>query len=219
MADLSVSNTFVSVQVIDAPLFNTNYSDVVTYINNRNSGSATWDSFYISTSSGVPLTVNNSTGVQDIVQFKDNGTTVMSINDGGFVNFQYQDFVYATADGQFSTGAPVKINMTAVSQTHSNFSSSRFTCSSSAAGKYMAVALGNIAEGTIGAATVEIHVYKNGSLYSKKISKTLNAGNNADVRLLDILSLVGNDYIEFYVRHSGGVGGVNSGKFYIYKIT
>jgi hypothetical protein len=83
MSSLSVTNTFVDGQVITASGHNQNNSDIVNYINNRNSGSSTWDAVSVSTNSGVPLTANNSTGTSDIVRLQDNGTTVFSVADGG----------------------------------------------------------------------------------------------------------------------------------------
>lgn len=85
MATLSVTNTFADGNTITAAGFNTNYSDIVNYINNRNSGSSTWDAVSALSSSGVSLTADNSSGTSDIVQFKDNGSTVFSVQDGGRV--------------------------------------------------------------------------------------------------------------------------------------
>lgn len=43
MASLVVTNTFAASTVIESAKMNTNFDDIETYINNRNSGAATWD--------------------------------------------------------------------------------------------------------------------------------------------------------------------------------
>lgn len=47
MASLAVTNTFIDGATITAAGFNTNYSDIVSYINNRNSGGTAWDALSI----------------------------------------------------------------------------------------------------------------------------------------------------------------------------
>lgn len=83
MASVAVTNTFASGTTISSSQVNTNFSDLVTYINNRNSASATWDVVSASSSTSVPLVTSNSTGTQNIFDAKDNATTVFSIVDGG----------------------------------------------------------------------------------------------------------------------------------------
>lgn len=83
MATLSVTNTFVDGNTILAAGHNTNFSDIVTYINNRNDGSSTWDALRVTTSSAVVAIFNNSTGTSDIFRCQDNGTNVLIIADGG----------------------------------------------------------------------------------------------------------------------------------------
>lgn len=58
MTALAVTNTLSNGQTSDASLWNTNYSDIVTYINNRNSASATWDGF--SSSAGISVTATTN---------------------------------------------------------------------------------------------------------------------------------------------------------------
>ena len=83
MASLAVTNTLSSGATILASEHNTNYSDIVTYVNNRNSGSSSWDALYSLSTSTVPLRCDNSTGTQNIANFYDNGTEVLVIKDGG----------------------------------------------------------------------------------------------------------------------------------------
>src|SRR3990167_2986543 len=88
MASLSVTNTFSSGATITASGHNQNFSDIVNYVNNRNSGSSTWDAVSSSSTSNVPLVCNNSTGTQNIANFQDNGSNVFSIADGSVVMTQ-----------------------------------------------------------------------------------------------------------------------------------
>lgn len=89
MAVVSVTNTFVAGGTIVAGDHNTNFTDLVNYINNRNDTTNTWDGCSISTADRVPLTVNNSTGANAIANFQDNGTTVASILDGGLLTYYH----------------------------------------------------------------------------------------------------------------------------------
>lgn len=81
MANVAVTNTFTAGTTAVASQVNTNFTDLVNYINNRNGGSATWDAVSISHTTNVPLICNNSTGTQNIANFQDNGTNVFSITD------------------------------------------------------------------------------------------------------------------------------------------
>jgi hypothetical protein len=58
-------------------------NDIVDYINNRNSAVAIWDALWATNATTVPLQINNSTGTQNIANFQDNGTNVLTIADGG----------------------------------------------------------------------------------------------------------------------------------------
>lgn len=85
MATLAITWTFANNTTADGTQVNTNFSDVVTYINDRNSGSAVWEYVKATTSAGVPLTINNSTGSNSIAIFQDNGSAVFTVADGGDV--------------------------------------------------------------------------------------------------------------------------------------
>ena len=108
MADVAVSNTFVANTVISSSAMNINFSDLVTYINNRNTGSATWDAIRVTTASAVPLVANNSSGSSNIANFQDNGTNVLSIADGGATTMTATaggSSIPLTVDNSTSTGS------------------------------------------------------------------------------------------------------------------
>lgn len=108
MATLSVSNTFADGNTITAAGHNTNNSDIVNYINNRNSGSATWDAVSSASASNVPGTFNNSSGTQDILRCQDNGTSVLTVADGGATTARATDggsSVALTVNNGTSTGS------------------------------------------------------------------------------------------------------------------
>ncbi len=213
MSSLTVTNTF-STGVIQAAQFNTNYSDIVTYINNRNSGSATWDGMYILHATNVPLTANNSTGTQDIAQFKDNGTLVGEIFNGGIISFQSQDFLFATELDQihswsgeilFPGNATTKIGPassgnTSTTQTQSSFSVSTFKFTCASPGKYLVIASLRL-YGTSNP-IVTMKIYVNGSSVSSRTGKsgTTAVGGKTN-SVIDVLNLLANDYIEFYVTN------------------
>lgn len=81
----AVSVTYAANTVLTAGNLNTNFSDLVTYISNRNDGTATWDRCLVTSASAVPLIVNNSTGTSNIANFQDNGSNVFQVVDGGDV--------------------------------------------------------------------------------------------------------------------------------------
>lgn len=83
MANLSVTNTFSNGTVADASQVNTNYSDIVNFVNNRNTAITNWDGLSVSTASRVPAVFNNSSGANDIAQFQDNGSNFLRVTDGG----------------------------------------------------------------------------------------------------------------------------------------
>lgn len=53
--------------------------------NNHDTGTSKWTTVSALGASAVPLVSDNSTGTQDILDLKDNGTTVVSVADGGTV--------------------------------------------------------------------------------------------------------------------------------------
>ncbi len=108
MATLSVTNTLSSGADIIASEHNTNYSDIVTYVNDRNDGSATWERCLVTDATGVPLIVNNSTGTQNIANFQANGSNVFTIEDNGNVTLTGSDSrTDFLIDNTASNGDPV----------------------------------------------------------------------------------------------------------------
>lgn len=68
--------------------------------NNHDTAASTWTAVSVAGSSTVPLTVNNSTGTQNVANFQDNGTAVVAIADGGATTI--------TATG--TTSVPLAVN-------------------------------------------------------------------------------------------------------------
>jgi len=106
MTNLAVTNTFVSGAIITASGHNTNYSDIVNYINNRNTAVASWDGVSVASSTIVPLTVDNGTGTQNIFEVLDNGAGVLVVKDGGYVDMAGQPRVraYRSSNQSISAG-------------------------------------------------------------------------------------------------------------------
>lgn len=207
MASLAVTNTLADGTTITAAQHNTNYSDIVTYINNRNSGSATWDACSIATSTGVPLIVNNSSGANDIARFQDNGTNVFVVADGGVVTLANQSAARAyraTSTQSIATGGDVKIQFNAESyDVQSEFDSAtnyRFTVTKT--GKYLISVSLLIANAS--ANTFTILIYKNGSAASQASFADSDTSINETFSFTDILSLTATDYIEIYANSSAG---------------
>lgn len=85
MAAPSVTHTFTNNTTADGTQVSTNFTDLVNYVSNRNDGSATWDRCLVTSASFVPMIIDNSTGTSNIAIFRDNGTNVLQIVDGGDV--------------------------------------------------------------------------------------------------------------------------------------
>lgn len=81
MASLAVTNTFSAGATIIASQHNTNFSDIVNYINNRNSGSTKWDG--ISTSGALAVdgnsTLTGSVGIAGLTTMTGNFTIDKSV--------------------------------------------------------------------------------------------------------------------------------------------
>ena len=205
MADLQVTNTFVDGDTVSATNFNTNYSDIVTYVNNRNSGSSTWDSFYSTHATTVPLVANNSTGTQSIMQLKDNGTVIYEVFDGGVITQSGQIYGRATktSDQVFTGLTDQKVTFAAVSQVGSAFSvsTSRFTCTAN--GKYLINVVMVHEHGglIVDPASAPFYITKNGSLTFSQVNVFPGSSGAAIISSFiytDIVSLVVGDYFEVY---------------------
>jgi hypothetical protein len=102
-------------------------TDVLTLFNahnNHDTGTSKWTVVSSFGASSVPLIADNSSGTQDIAQFKDNGTTVWSIADGGNLvsnSKKITGLAAATANGdairyeQVNTFRVLSVNTTALS--------------------------------------------------------------------------------------------------------
>lgn len=201
MATLSVTNTLSNGATILASDHNTNYSDIVTYINNRNSGSATWDAFSASSSSVVPVVINNSTGTQDIFRAQDNGSNVFVIANGGAITAASQSAARAyrnTSTQSISATTITKVQFNAETyDTQGEFDSAtnyRFTAAKD--GKYLITS--TLSVGSLG--TINIYIYKNGSSVAQHDDAI--AANNS-ISISDVISLSATDYLEINIQSSG----------------
>lgn len=205
MSELQVSNSFTDGDVVSATNFNTNYSDIVTYVNNRNSAASTWDSFYVTHATTVPLIANNSTGTQSILQLKDNGTTVYEVFDGGVITQSGQIYGRATkTSDQTITGlSDQKVTFESASQVGSTFSTStsRFTCATN--GKYLltVVVVHEHPGLIINPTSPPFYITKNGSQTYSQVNVypgSIGATIISSFIYVDIVSLVAGDYFEVY---------------------
>lgn len=83
MGAVERTHTFNSEQMPTGNDAETEFSGIYDAWNNHNSGTQKWRVVSALNASAAPLIADNSTGTNDIVQFKDNGSTVWSIADGG----------------------------------------------------------------------------------------------------------------------------------------
>lgn len=223
MASLSVTNTLANGATILASEHNTNYSDIVTYVNNRNAGSATWDAISAASSITVPLVANNSTGTQDIFRAQDNGSNVFVVPDGGIITMASQSAARAyrnTSTQTVTSGNTTKVQMNGESyDVKSEFDSAtnyRFTATKD--GKYLVTASLNT---TPAGTTLQVLLlYKNGAEYSR------TSCDSSDVQtpmLTDIVSLAATDYLEVYLNAVSQDIVINNGEnkswFAIHKVS
>lgn len=111
MGDLATSYLFVNNTIADATEVNTNYSDIVNYINARNSGSSKWDS--LKTSGSCSIDGSLTVGGVDI------GSLVGS--DGWLPSGETWTYASATTftvsgdkTGKYSPGDKIKLTQTSV---------------------------------------------------------------------------------------------------------
>lgn len=228
MTNVAVTNTFVDQAIIEADEHNQNFSDLVTWINQRNSGSATWDACSIDSSTEIPLIVNNGTGTFDIVNFQDNGTNVFVVANGGSVTMDKQPAAraYRSSSNQTVTdNSTTKVQFNGESyDVRSEFDSAtnyRYTVTT--AGKYVVTAtllLGT----TASAKNSTIYIYKNGSEFSRAAVDDLGTYQQS-IGIFEVMNLAAADYIEIYLNANttGGqstdvVAGTESSYFAIHKV-
>lgn len=85
MAQVSRSYTFTDGTDAFGSEVQTEFATIYNAWNNHDSGSSNWQILSTLNASSVPLVADNSSGTQNIANFKDNGTTVLSVADGGTV--------------------------------------------------------------------------------------------------------------------------------------
>lgn len=207
MASLSVTNTLSNGATILAAEHNTNYSDIVTYINNRNSGSSTWDALSILSASNIPLIANNSSGTQDIARFQDNGSNVLQITDGGFVSMASQSSCRAfrnTSTQSLSGATKIQFNGETYDVQSEFDSATNYRFTATKTGIYLIMSTVNI---TSPASAPSISIYKNGAAAA---TITYNSTTSSSVAINQALSLTATDYVEIFVN-AGASGTVNNG--------
>lgn len=198
MASLAITNTLSNGATILASEHNTNNSDITTYVNNRNSGSATWDAVSVANATSVPLVVNNSSGTQDIFRAQDNGSDVFVVSDGGYVTMGSQSGcrVYRDSSTQALAGA-TKVQFNAETyDVKSEFDSAtnyRFTATKT--GYYIVTATVNI---TTPASAPIVLIYKNGSAFVS--SAAIGTTTAVSHPITAILSLTATDYVEIFAN-------------------
>lgn len=206
MSSLVFSTTYADGNALTAAQLNGTQSDVANYINNRNSGSSSWDAVSASSATNVPLTINNSSGTQDIARFQDNGTNVFLIEDGGYITAAQNSAFRAYGTGQvIGTGIGTKLQFgTEVFDTRSEYDATtnyRFTATKS--GKYLLnlnVAINPASPNN----AWTIYFKKNGGAYaianSSAVSSFLVTGQTLEsLSFTDLISLSAGDYIEAFV--------------------
>lgn len=201
MSTLAVTNTFSNGATVQASEHNTNYSDIVSYINNRNSASSTWDACSVLSASSVPLIADNSSGTSDIVQFKDNGTTVFQVLDGGYVTTVNQSAARAfraTSNQTFTDNASTKVQFNSETfDVKGEFdSTTNFRFTATVAGKYIVTSGLQITTGA--SATIsDISIFKNGSVFSTR-RFNVQGSTTESIAMSDILSLAATDFVEIF---------------------
>ncbi len=208
MSSLAVTNTLVNGSTVLAAEHNTNYSDIVTYINNRNAGSSSWDAVSTSSATAIPLIADNSTGTQDIARFQDNGTNVLQIINGGIVNMASQSSARAfrnTSTQSLSGSTKVQFNAETYDVQSEFDSVTNFRFTATQTGKYIVSATVHIGSP---ASAPKISIFKNGSsfTFTTAIDTTSAVGHN----VISLVNLTATDYVEIFVD-AGASGTITNG--------
>lgn len=80
---------------------NSEINNIVNILNNLDAGSSKWDIVSILNATSVPLIVDNSSGSQDVADFKVNGSTKVSVGSAGLLT---------AAAGATVSGAPLTMS-------------------------------------------------------------------------------------------------------------
>lgn len=208
MSDVSAPVTFVTGSTVQAADFNSNYASIVDYVNARNSGSESWDKLYVSSASVVPLIANNSTGVQDIFSVLDNGVSVFSVADGGYISAPYQFYARMhLSTPHVITSPAAKISFDSGTQTVTAVVSGTFTVPEN--GKYLVGCAVMFPQNFLSPPRVvepTLLIYKDGAEYSRKGGQT-SISSDGTIWFADILALSENQTVEIYTSN-GGFSGV-----------
>ena len=216
MTDSSTSYVFSNGQKILAAEHNQNFSDLAAYLNSRNAGTSKWDLVRIKHETNVPIIADNSTGTQDIAQFKDNGVTVYNVADSGIWDSPAQSFVSVRNTTNEWTGDSEQFVLFTAPDidTQSEFSQAvpYTTFTSKSSGKYLIrsnlytqVASGHLSYPSSTILTLK----KNGSAVSSATSyewavNTFVSQNYT--QLSDFVNLSVGDYLGLYVTVAPGLG-------------
>ena len=123
MGDLSTTNTFVSGTTAVASEVNTNFSDIVNYVNARNAGSSKWDALKTSGNASVDGTLT-ITGAASFASTLSVGSTdvvaaVASLTDGWVEAGETWTYASSTTftitgdkTGKYSVGDKIKLTQT-----------------------------------------------------------------------------------------------------------
>ena len=109
MASVAVTNTFSANTIASASEVNTNFTDITSFINNRNTGATVWDGLKVTSLNSPSVTINNSTSGSNILICQDNGAEVLNVHNGGATVCTATAggaSIAFTANNSTSTGAP-----------------------------------------------------------------------------------------------------------------
>ena len=200
MTDLAITNTLSDGNSVLAAEHNTNYTtDIATFLNNRNSASASWDSFRTAVSTAAPLIADNSSGTSNLNEFQDNGTVVHKIADGGVPTFAFQPAVQVTLSGNQAPSGLTKIAFdTETFDVKSEFDTTNYKYTATKAGKYLVFATAELGVNTF---TATMYIYKNGSsVFSSTATLVAPVGTTGETMIVqEVIELAASDYLEVYV--------------------
>lgn len=238
MANLSFTKTFSDGSILPASDLNTLQSDVSTYINARNGGATAWDGLSSTHSTNIPLTINNSSGTQDICRMQDNGTNVFQLTDGGYLTLGSQPAisVYRATSNQTVAAASsdkVQFNTELFDVKNEYDSATNFRYTATKAGKYLVSASLSCffaTHPTLGG-YIALWARVNGGNYmmsGQRIEETTVTAYDYFPSITCILDLAASDYVEIYCSNQNGEArsltiragsaAVNWSYFNVYKI-
>jgi len=89
MTDLATTFTFTPNTNADGTEVNTNFSDIVSYINNRNGGTVTWDNLNVTATVANPVTIKSSAATTEVAidNTATDGDPILTFKLGGTTKF------------------------------------------------------------------------------------------------------------------------------------